>query len=240
MYKYLALALLLGALIFGAWSTVQSRSTLSVNELSPTAAPVCTYGCWHTGITTTYEQGGAAAGSGDMGQSNRPSAWYRNWSKQLCGTDKVGGRALVQTGCDNLYYFALPCSDYNDNGPIRDHIRRSPWRDATVAANQSWFKNRWIEIRYQGKTVYAQWEDVGPMGRAGHEVEDCDYVFGTARPKQESDHHALSALDISPLAFKVLTNNDLNVGVIQTDWRFIETPPAGDWTANITTTGTDW
>ncbi len=200
----------------------------------------CGLNCWHTDITTTYEQGGTRATADDMGQSNRPSAWYRDWSKHLCGADKAGNRTVVQAGCDNLFYFALPCSDYDSHGPIKSHIQASPWAKDNLATNQSWFKNKWIEIRYQGKTVYAQWEDVGPMGQAGHEIEDCKYVFGSDRPKQERDQHAYSALDISPAAFKLLTDDDLEIGMIQTQWRFVEAPPDGIWSANITTSGPDW
>lgn len=191
----------------------------------------------HENIVTTWFQAGAPAGPDDLGISNESSAWYSDWSQHMCTVDSDGSRELGQKGCDNLYYFALPCADYDEAGPIPEHIEMSPWKSEVGG---SAFKNRWIQVNLQLgsliRTVFVQWQDVGPLY-----TDDCEYVFGEERPRQERTGDVESALDISPAAFKYLVG-DLSIGRFKTEWHFVdeaEVPP-GPWTKNITTARPDW
>lgn len=191
----------------------------------------------HTDIKTTFVQGGAPAGEYDQGQTNQQARWYDDWAEHLCTIDLDGSRQLRQHGCDNLYYFALPCSDIGKDGDwSQAMIDKSPWTQ--IKTDESPFKNQWIRVDYQGKSIYAQWEDTGPYYQY-----DCDYVFGEQRPKQEHAHSpALSALDLSPRSFADLTGGDLDIGEIQASWQFVPANqvPDGPWLVNPTTTGPDW
>jgi hypothetical protein len=196
----------------------------------------------HRNILTTWFRGGTPAGVGDRGTSNVDSAWYKDWRVHLGGTD-TGQLALTRPGLDNLYYFALPCPDYNEQGIIPAHIDQARAAGlslpATIDKNHSAFKNLWIQVRYGSKTVYAQWEDVGPLGP--NVKNDCAYVFGSSRPLQEKTKTIDSALDLSPSAYSYLQSN-LDTGVIKTSWAFVsaEAVPDGPWKANVTTAGPDW
>jgi hypothetical protein len=77
-----------------------------------------------------------------------------------------------------------------------------------------------VAIRFNNKTVYAQWEDCGPF-RTDH----WEYVFGADRPKPNLNHGA--GLDVSPAVRDFLGMNDTDV----TDWRFVdfEEVPPGPW-----------
>lgn len=191
----------------------------------------------HENIVTTWFQAGAPAGPDDQGISNESSAWYSNWAQHMCGVDSDGSRELKQKGCDNLYYFALPCADYDESGPIPEHIAMSPWKDQDGG---SAFKNRWIQVNLRLgsliRTVFAQWQDVGPLY-----TDDCEYVFGQARPRQEHTGEVESALDLSPAAFEYLVG-ELSIGQFKTEWLFVDESrvPPGPWAENITTAGPDW
>lgn len=191
----------------------------------------------HKNIVTTWFQAGAPAGPDDQGISNESSAWYSDWAQHMCGVDTDGSRKLNKQGCDNLYYFALPCADYNEVGPIREHIAMSPWESEDGG---SAFKNRWIQVNLLlgsvVRTVFVQWQDVGPLY-----TDDCEYVFGRERPRQERTGDVESALDLSPAAFKYLVG-DLSIGMFKTEWFFVDESrvPPGPWTENITTAGPDW
>jgi hypothetical protein len=211
---------------------------------------------WHDDIITTFENGGAPEQSAaDMGISNVPSAWYTDWPKHLCGADMDGSRALHAPDCDNMFYFALPCPDFDESGQIAANIKQSGWK--VESEQESAFKNKWIQVEYGDKSVYLQWEDVGPL--APTSKGDCDYVFGDNRPAQEkglkdgvnndddpSNDVPNSALDISPQAFMYLTGQTFaqvyDQGQIKTSWRFVdaEDVPDGPWKINVTVSPPDW
>jgi hypothetical protein len=87
-------------------------------------------------------------------------------------------------------------------------------------------RNRWIEVRYKGKSCYAQWQDVGPHGE-----DDFDWVFGSAaKPKNRNGMKA--GLDISPAAAQYLGIKDS----AHTEWRFVDAAdvPDGPWKTIVT------
>ncbi|MBP9827097.1 hypothetical protein KBC99_01295 [Candidatus Saccharibacteria bacterium] len=219
--KVLILIALFGVISFGYFSYAQAmpRNPMSIV---------------HRDIATTVFMAGSPAGIYDQGISNQSSAWYANWAKHMGGIDDGQTLQLVRPGLDNLYYFALPCADFDDTGLLLSNVEASPW---AATKNQSAFKNRWIKIWNEQSFVYAQWEDVGPLY-----TDDCKtYVFGADRPRQEKTRAVASALDLSPAAFKTL-NQGIADGVILTNWQFVSaiSVPDGPWRQNITTSGPDW
>lgn len=211
----------------------------TVNHEEPADSP---YKANHRNVLTTWFRAGTPAGVGDRGTSNVGSAWYKDWAKHLGGAD-TGQLALVRAGHDNLYYFALPCPDYDERGVIANHLELARQAGLTIPAtlekNQSAFKNLWIQVKYGDKIVYAQWEDVGPLGP--NVPNDCSYVFGDTRAAQEKTKTIDSALDLSPSAFTHLQPN-LDRGIIKASWAFVaaDDVPAGPWKENVTTAGPDW
>lgn len=188
----------------------------------------------HRNIATTTFMAGAPAGPYDQAISNQSSAWYADWAAHMGGIDDGQTLQLVRPGLDNLYYFALPCADFDDTGLLLSNVEASPW---AATNNQSAFKNRWIKVWNRQAFVYAQWEDVGPLY-----TDDCEsYVFGSGRPRQEKTHAVASALDLSPAAFQTL-NSGIADGVIRTNWQFVPAAsvPDGPWRQNITTSDPDW
>ena len=72
-------------------------------------------------------------------------------------------------------------------------------------------KGRWIAIHHNGKTCFAQWEDVGPF-----RTDDWSYVFGRSRPLNQNNNGA--GLDVSPAVRDYL---GLRSGGL-CHWRFAE------------------
>ena len=104
-------------------------------------------------------------------------------------------------------------------------------KDKKIGSEQSICKNQWIKITKNGKSAYAQWEDVGPFGE-----DDKDYVFGNSTPKSKENSHA--GLDVSPAVRDYLGLGDVD----KTDWQFIDAQdvPAGPWKDIITTSQVFW
>ena len=69
----------------------------------------------------------------------------------------------------------------------------------------------WIAIHYDGKTCFAQWEDVGLW-----RTDDHNYVFGQSRPPNTENKGA--GLDVSPAVRDFL---GLRSGGL-CHWRFVE------------------
>jgi hypothetical protein len=98
-------------------------------------------------------------------------------------------------------------------------------------ASFSLCKNRWVRIVHQDRVAYAQWEDVGPFV-----PDDGEYVFGTARPRNENARGA--GLDVSPAVRDYLRLG----GGGYTDWQFVEADavPSGPWLDIVTTSNPFW
>lgn len=205
---------------------------------------------WHHNITASYFVGGSEAGPNDDGISNAASYWYNDWGKHLGGIDN-GNLALVRPGLDNLFYFALPCREYDaedgsqlEPGNESPAVLLSPWHvpNGNRGDGLSWFKNQWIEVVAGEYHVFAQWADAGPLKQ--NAANDCHYVFGhnDERPRMESTGDNNSALDLSPSAFQAL-DIPLDQGLVKVSWRFVVNSadvPSGDWLANVTNSAPDW
>ena len=82
-------------------------------------------------------------------------------------------------------------------------------------------RGTWVQIYYNGKYCFAQWEDCGPF-----RTDDWEYVFGNARPKNE--HNKAAGIDISPAVRDYL---GITTGTATVHWRFVDFTrvPGGPW-----------
>lgn len=187
----------------------------------------------HSNITATMFWVGEPASEDNQNISNLASAWDENWIADYGGADLPTGRCGYQPCIfmpkENTFYFALPFNDYDSSGTLKPItiLRQIPWFSGPPSPHQSLVKNHWIAVTYGNKTVYGQWEDVGPLGE-----NDVNYVFGNAQPQ------ASSGLDLSPAMNDYLQLH----GQGKVSWRFIPAPalPDGPWRRTITTRGTDY
>jgi hypothetical protein len=191
----------------------------------------------HKNISTTYFWVGEEAGKDNKNISNLPSAWDEDWAKHFGGIDDPGKRSgfcpAKFTPKENSFYFALPYNDFNEKGKQKnDAVALAMWaKGKKFGEEQSMCKNQWIRISKNGKSAFAQWEDVGPFGE-----DDKAYVFGNSAPKSKENGHA--GLDVSPAVHDYLGLSDVD----KTDWQFIdaEDVPSGPWKNVITTSQVYW
>jgi len=165
--------------------------------------------------------------------TNVSSSWTENWVKAFGGIDSPENRCGYKP-CgfepkENAFYFALPYNDYTADGNLKaaSELKRIPWFSGPAPEGMSLLKNRWIAVTLNGKTAYAQWEDVGPFNE-----NDVEYVFGNTKPK------ARAGLDLSPAM-----NDYLGLGgEANVSWKFVEASdvPDGPWKTLVTTSGLDY
>ncbi len=180
-------------------------------------------------MTTVFWVGEGATGENDY-ISNVPSAWDGEWQTHYGGLDdpdhRSGYAPAKFTPRENPFYFALPYNDLDENGARKSTGENCLAYSPATDDHHSWCKNTWIAIVYKGKTVYAQWEDVGP-----NQEDDVAYVFGTAAPKNTFE--ARAGLDVSPAVRDYLGLDGDNY----TTWSFIHANdvPDGPWKTHVTT-----
>jgi len=136
-----------------------------------------------------------------------------------CGYEPCGFKPK-----ENPFYVALPYDDMEEDGRRKAVNSFIPW-DAP-GAKRSLLKNRWVAIRANGITCYAQWQDVGPF-----EKDDRHYVFGAAvTPKNTKGESA--GIDLSPAVRDCLKVG----GLSRVLWRHVEghEVPGGPWKRTIT------
>ncbi|MGM0444160.1 MAG: hypothetical protein ACQEQV_08245 [Fibrobacterota bacterium] len=219
----------------------------------------------HSNIVASTFWAGEGASSDNGNISNMPSAWNSNWGEDFgledhpLNIDRDADfipTSWQYTGTQNPYYCALPYNDFGDldhedkwgnqttGVPIDDDWRKVnaydviPWADekSSWSGQESMCKNRWIEVRWQGKTAYCQWEDAGPYYYNDHE-----YVFGSAEPQNTYDPGA--GIDLSPSVWLYLGADLSEWGINDTvDWRFIDAAdvPDGPWKRHINTDQVSW
>jgi hypothetical protein len=126
---------------------------------------------------------------------------------------------------ENPFYVALPYGEFTEAGDLKRKARDIPWFYSEFPL----LKNHWIEIVLDGRSCFAQWQDVGPCGE-----NDFDFVFGDAvEPLNTFD--AKAGLDASPAVWHHLGMNDNCI----TAWRFVDARdvPSGPWTEIVTVSG---
>lgn len=179
---------------------------------------------------------------------NDASAWDGEWMRHYGGVDDPSNRnGWLPRGFiprENPFYAALPYNDFDANGNRKENSSRVFWakEKGTWYTDESMLKNRWIQVRVrggafsQGKSVYVQWEDVGP-----EKHDDVMYVFGSARP--DNTFNLGAGIDISPAARDYLSMGESETVESETvDWRFEkeEDVPPGPWRTIVTDSGVRW
>lgn len=216
-------------------------STSSVQSVQPTGdttpistiRPVQLSPVYKRAITTQFWVGESSNESNGF-ISNHESYWDDAWMTHFGGIDtpecRIGYYPCGFVPQENPFYVALPYGEFEEGSDIlKRSAQNIPWFSSN--ASESLLKNRWIEVVYQGKVCYGQWQDVGPFL-----TDDFDYVFGSNPPTNTFGEQA--GLDISPALWDCLglTTNEV------TEWRFVNTNqvPDGPWKKIITTRGISW
>jgi hypothetical protein len=181
---------------------------------------------WKTAIITTefwIGEGGSNISSTD----NVASAWDENWRSTNRGSDNPNDRngfaSADHASTVNPFYVALPFNDLAFPDKASEWVPRGWHRRSEDGKQVSACKDRWVWIKNaDGRSCFAQWEDVGPL-----RYDHAEYVFGDERPTGMGDDHA--GLDVSPAVWQYL-GLDENKRTI-TSWRFVddEDVPPGAW-----------
>ncbi len=184
---------------------------------------------WHFDIMATYFW------VGELPTENNPtpntaSSWDSRWHINFGGYDNPD----INTRCPrryiplkftprlNPFYIALPYNDIDKNGPKPEAAKVIPWYKRDKKGKyESVCRGTWVQIYYQGRYCFAQWEDCGPFV-----TDDWRYVFGGERPKNTNNKGA--GIDISPAVRDYL---GIKSGHALVHWRFVEFPlvPEGPW-----------
>lgn len=182
---------------------------------------------WKSARATVFWVGEAETEDNDH-IANHKSAWDAKWAEHFGGIDDAEDRCgFAPCGFkpkENPFYVALPYDDMEEDGSRKARNGFIPWNNPE--AKQSLLKNRWIAVRANGITCYAQWQDVGPF-----ENDDRDYVFGAAaQPKNTKGVRA--GIDLSPAVRDCLKVG----GIADVKWRHVERHevPDGPWKKTVT------
>ena len=171
---------------------------------------------WKTNIITTIfwiGEGSTPVSS----TTNVQSSWDSDWLENNHGSDSPYNRNGYSSGSHastlNPFYVALPFNDLAFPDKAREWLPPGWYRRPKDGKEVSACKDRWVEIKNaQGRTCYAQWEDVGPL-----RYDHAEYVFGSERPIGLGDDHA--GLDVSPAVAQYLGIDGKNRF---TSWRFVD------------------
>lgn len=197
---------------------------------------------WKKNITCTVFWVGENPGPRNP-TTNHKSSWDQKWKDNFGGTDSPDPKMRIADfrRSDfrpkaflpklNPFYIALP---YNDVLSHRSHkpeaSRVIPWFSRVrPMPGETCLKGRWVQIYYNRRVCFAQWEDCGPW-----RTDDWEYVFGKAKqPKTKQNGGA--GIDLSPAIRDYL---GLKPGD-KVHWRFVEAGqvPFGPWRKYGTQTG---
>lgn len=224
-----SLSILLTALLYSLllcpWHTATGQ-TINTPQLSND--PFNVIYPWRTNITATIFWIGESP-SAKNPTPNHASSWDTQWEKNYGGFDnpnpsaRIGYRPKNFTPKLNPFYIALPYNDsksYNTHCPYAEKYIYWWNRRADKRPGKTALKGRWLEIRYNNKSCYAQWEDCGPFN-----TDDHAYVFGNSRPKNQKNNQA--GIDLSPAIRDYLGVKSGR----KVQWRFMsfKNVPRGPW-----------
>jgi hypothetical protein len=193
--------------------------------LSPTSEPSERFPWKKDIVTTVFWIGEEPTANNPV--PNRASSWDKKWTSSYGGFDdpnparRKNYLPVKFIPRQNPFYCALPYNDKAATGHRAEAPQVVPWfKDAYQGPAVSVCKGRWVAIRKDNRTVYAQWEDAGPF-RTDH----WQYVFGNERPKPNLNKGA--GLDVSPAVRDYLGLKPTDV----TDWKFVDFSevPRGPW-----------
>ena len=117
--------------------------------------------------------------------ANHKSSWDSAWRENFGGFDNPDPvcrtrdfRPKTFIPRQNPFYVALPYNDVSRGEHKAEASRVIPWfRREYAGKGQSVCKGRWVQIVYNKRSCFAQWEDCGPFT-----TEDWPYVFGDKPP----------------------------------------------------------
>ena len=183
----------------------------------------------HKDILTTIFWIGERAKGHYSKSNNLDSAWDMRWKENFGGLDspiyRLGFFPAKFRPKQNPFYVALPFNDVSNPGYLEGCPILQYFKETKLSKGPSVCKNRWIEITYDEKVCYGQWQDVGPIY-----TNDYGYVFLGQEPKAHNKE--LAGLDISPAVRDYLEIK----GKCRTTWRFVEEEdvPEGPWKTIVT------
>ena len=161
--------------------------------------------------------------------ANHKSSWDSAWRENFGGFDDpnpvcrtMDFRPKTFIPQQNPFYVALPYNDVSKGEHKVEASRVIPWfRREYTEKGQSVCKGRWVQIVYNKRSCFAQWEDCGPFT-----TEDWPYVFGDKPPVNTQNKGA--GIDISPAVRDYL---GITGGTATVHWRFVEfyRIPRGPW-----------
>lgn len=184
---------------------------------------------WHFDITATYFYIGERATARNP-VPNTASSWDSAWDDNYGGFDDPNpANRCPKTYCPlgftpqlNPFYIALPYNDIQKGGPKPEAAKVIPWyRRIKGGKYESVCRGTWVQIYYNGRYCFAQWEDCGPFN-----TDDWQYVFCGKRPRNTANKNA--GIDISPAVRDYL---GIKGGTANVHWRFVDFSlvPGGPW-----------
>ena len=188
---------------------------------------------WKTHITATIFWCGEQPTARNP-TPNCKSSWDQAWAVNFGGYDDPDPANRIANHATgdfrpkafipklNPFYVALPYNDVKGWGAHKPEASRViPWFSRMrPAPGKTVLKGRWIQIYYEKRSCYAQWEDCGPWV-----TDDWEYVFGTKRPK--ATQNGAAGIDLSPSIRDYLGAGSGK----KVHWRFVEEGqvPYGPW-----------
>lgn len=233
--KILSILVLLGSTYFGnGQSSTSSIPRVVVNSSATTSSSSKTARYpWKTHITCTVFWCGEEPCEKNP-TPNDKSSWDTKWKENFGGYDDPDPENRIANHMSgefrpkgfipklNPFYIALPYNDVESGNRHKSEASRViPWfSEFSPKPGKSVLKSRWVQIYYQKKSCYAQWEDCGPWL-----TDDWVYVFGNHPPKTKNNGSA--GIDISPSIrdyLGVKSGEKLH-------WRFVDDHqvPQGPW-----------
>lgn len=208
---------------------------------------------WHTGIVSTTFWVGEIIDPSASDGSQVFSTYDKDWMANYGGCDGVieggvcradpreSGNGFFPTAMvprQNPFYLDLPFDDLNNPEAFAIRGKVIPWaQDSGYKGNAgdrgfSYMKNRWVELRKNGRTCFGQIQDAGPAV-----YNDAAYVFGSDDRRPVNTRFNGAGLDVSPALNACLGYKTIDGAEDRVDWRFVEPDqvPAGPWTRIITT-----
>ena len=183
---------------------------------------------WRLNITATVFWVGEDATERNP-VANHKSSWDSAWKESFGGFDNpdplhrtMDFRPKTFIPRQNPFYVALPYNDVCKGEHKPEASRVIPWFHREFSGKgQSVCKGRWVQIIYNKRSCFAQWEDCGPFT-----TEDWPYVFGDKPPV--NTHNKGAGIDISPAVRDYL---GIPGGTAIVHWRFVEfyRIPRGPW-----------
>ena len=184
---------------------------------------------WHFDIMATYFYIGQLPGPRNP-TPNTASSWDSAWDDNYGGFDDPDPRhrnpvtyaPLAFTPQLNPFYVALPYNDIQRGGPKPEAPMVIPWyRRDKEGKYESVCRGTWVQIYYNGRYCFAQWEDCGPFV-----TDDWEYVFKGKRPRNKQNRGA--GIDLSPAVRDYL---GIKGGSAVVHWRFVDFSlvPGGPW-----------